>query len=79
MEVMLMWLYQGASEIVLGLCTTRLHADGSVATMSPSDRKQMEDIIQQMATNALRTICFAFADVDPSGIYGAGRKRKKGH
>jgi hypothetical protein len=52
---------------VLGLCTTQLHADGSVTEMSSSDRKKMEDIIQKMATNALRTICFAFADIDPSG------------
>eukprot|EP00026_Physarum_polycephalum_P001641 Phypoly_transcript_01643.p1 GENE.Phypoly_transcript_01643~~Phypoly_transcript_01643.p1 ORF type:complete len:1033 (+),score=152.15 Phypoly_transcript_01643:95-3193(+) len=57
---------KGASEIVLGLCTTQLHADGTVTPMSPADRKQMENIIQDMASDALRTICFAYADVDPS-------------
>jgi magnesium-transporting ATPase (P-type) len=52
---------------VLGLCTSQLNADGTVIDMSPSARMDMEAIIQKMATNALRTICFAYNDIDPSG------------
>lgn len=47
-----------------------LQSDGTVSVISSSARTELLSIIDAMATNALRTICLAYGEVDPNGIIG---------
>lgn len=54
---------KGASEIVLGKCTTKL-TDNGVVALSESDKDGMvEDVIEYFARQGLRTIGIAYKDV----------------
>ncbi|ETW07818.1 calcium-translocating P-type ATPase, PMCA-type, variant [Aphanomyces invadans] len=58
---------KGASEIVLELCTSQLHLDGSTAAFSAAERNAVNaNIIDKYASQAYRTLCLAFRDVDAS-------------
>jgi Ca2+ transporting ATPase len=54
---------KGASEIVLGKCTTILGQDGEVTSLSGEDRRNIvKAVVEPMAGNGLRTICLAYKD-----------------
>lgn len=52
---------KGASEIVLGKCTAILAENGRIAPLTPVDKKEiLSNVVQSMASNALRTIGLAY-------------------
>lgn len=52
---------KGASEIVLAKCTHIMTENGRIATLSDVDRKEiLTKVVQNMASNALRTIGLAY-------------------
>ncbi|CAD5226224.1 unnamed protein product [Bursaphelenchus xylophilus] len=53
---------KGASEIILGRCKYFIGADGSPEIFDEEKHKQFHDIIHNMATNGLRTICIGYKD-----------------
>ncbi|KAF0697930.1 Aste57867_11427 [Aphanomyces stellatus] len=56
---------KGASEIVLGLCTSQLLLDGVTVPLTVSDKKQVNlFVIAKYASQAYRTLCLAYRDVD---------------
>jgi len=57
---------KGASEIVLSRCTQILKNDGGVETMTQDMRTKTENLIENMAENALRTICIAYRQTQSS-------------
>ncbi|KAH7426562.1 hypothetical protein KP509_10G006300 [Ceratopteris richardii] len=58
---------KGASEIVLGLCEHVMTSDGNTKPLDIDKRNQLEDVIDNFAKDALRTLCLAFKDVDGEG------------
>lgn len=54
---------KGASEIVLDTCTHYLDTNGDKLVIDDQISHQLKDIIQFYATNALRTIAFAYKDL----------------
>lgn len=56
---------KGASEIVLATCSHYLDAGGSKVELSDSMVNQLNDTIQGFAKQALRTIAFAYKDLQP--------------
>ena len=54
-------LLKGASEIILGLCERRLK-DGTIVPLD--NIQECQELIQKMASRALRTIALAYADDD---------------
>ncbi|PON37972.1 P-type ATPase [Trema orientale] len=56
-------LCKGASEIVLKICDKVLNADGEAVTLSEEQRKNISDVINGFACEALRTLCLAFKDI----------------
>ncbi|ETV89833.1 hypothetical protein H310_15328, partial [Aphanomyces invadans] len=58
---------KGASEIVLELCTSQLHLDGSTAAFPAAERNAVNaNIIDKYTSQEYRTLCLAFRDVDAS-------------
>jgi len=55
---------KGASEIVLGLCTNVMLADGSIKELTADDVREGMAGIMEMATRGLRTLCIAYREVD---------------
>ena len=55
-------LVKGASEIVLGFCSTQLNA--STGDVEPLDRKRAEDAIAAYARKSLRTIAIVYKDFE---------------
>ena len=53
---------KGATEWVLKDCSKLLTASGSEEPLTDSKRKEIEDHIHNMASNALRTLCLAHVD-----------------
>lgn len=53
---------KGAAEMVLGLCTKRIKADGSTEILS--NKSAENQMIESMAREALRTIVLAYKDCD---------------
>ena len=53
---------KGAAEMVLGLCTKRIKADGSTEMLN--DKSAENQMIEGMAREALRTIVLAYKDCD---------------
>jgi magnesium-transporting ATPase (P-type) len=53
---------KGAAEMVLGLCTKRIKADGSTEILN--DKSAENAMIESMAREALRTIVLAYKDCD---------------
>mmetsp|Transcript_11369 Transcript_11369/g.19422 ORF Transcript_11369/g.19422 Transcript_11369/m.19422 type:complete len:1208 (+) Transcript_11369:235-3858(+) len=62
--------WKGASEIVLGLCNRKMGQDGRVSAMSAGDKQELEAMIQSMAENSLRTICFAYSSLPAATVIG---------
>eukprot|EP00741_Cyanophora_paradoxa_P022040 tig00021433_g21276.t1 len=54
---------KGASEIVLDLCTHVLDKAGVPTQMSEGDRKALGDLIVNMASQGLRTLCLSYKDL----------------
>ncbi|CAM9381353.1 unnamed protein product [Chrysoparadoxa australica] len=57
-------LVKGASETVLADCTEYTLPDGSTAPLTDAKRKELDEMIFQMADRALRTLCLAHVDFD---------------
>lgn len=55
---------KGASEIVLGMCDKILDKEGNIIPMSQNQAKDTLSIINGFASEALRTLCVAFRDLD---------------
>ncbi|RHZ31091.1 hypothetical protein DYB26_006314, partial [Aphanomyces astaci] len=56
---------KGASEIVLELCTSQLNLDGTTSAFGATERNAVNnDIIEKYASQAYRTLCLAYRDVD---------------
>lgn len=54
---------KGASEIVLGKCGYYLDAEGRPVRLSPESRDDLiRTVVEQMASEGLRTICVAYRD-----------------
>lgn len=57
---------KGASEIVLAKCSHYLNADGRPVPLSPDDCADLvHKVVEQMASEGLRTICVAYKDYVP--------------
>eukprot|EP01071_Lankesteria_metandrocarpae_P002134 Lankesteria_metandrocarpae@DN2101_c0_g1_i1.p1 len=57
---------KGAAEIVLRLCTSRIAANRKVEPMSTNQVDRINvNVVEQLASMGLRTICLAFKDFDP--------------
>ncbi|KAM7472560.1 hypothetical protein LguiA_010743 [Lonicera macranthoides] len=55
---------KGASEIVLSMCNSYVSKKGDSITLSEEQRKNITNIINGFACEALRTLCMAFKDVE---------------
>ncbi|KAF0700241.1 Aste57867_9196 [Aphanomyces stellatus] len=56
---------KGASEIVLGLCTSVQNLDGTVSEFGVAEKKTVNStVIDKYANQAYRTLCLAYRDVD---------------
>lgn len=53
---------KGASEIIVGLCSSILTMDGKRQEMTKDDRAHIDHMIQSYASNSLRTIAVAYRD-----------------
>jgi Ca2+-transporting ATPase len=54
---------KGASEIILKTCDKIINADGEAIPLSEEQRKNITDVINGFACEALRTLCIAFRDI----------------
>ncbi|KAF3437375.1 hypothetical protein FNV43_RR20128 [Rhamnella rubrinervis] len=54
---------KGASEIILKMCDKVLNSDGEAVPLSEEHRKNISDVINGFACEALRTLCTAFKDM----------------
>ncbi|XP_017257837.1 calcium-transporting ATPase 4, plasma membrane-type isoform X1 [Daucus carota subsp. sativus] len=57
---------KGASEIILGMCDKIVNKDGESEHLSEEQRKNITDVINGFASEALRTLCLAFQDMRTS-------------
>ncbi|CAL8360350.1 unnamed protein product [Lota lota] len=58
---------KGASEILLKKCCTILTASGEAKAFKPRDRDEvMQQVVEPMASEGLRTICLAYRDFPPA-------------
>jgi Ca2+-transporting ATPase len=55
---------KGASEIILQTCDKIINADGKAIPLSEEQRKNITDVINGFACEALRTLCMAFRDIE---------------
>ncbi|CAN1256214.1 Putative calcium-transporting ATPase 11, plasma membrane-type [Linum perenne] len=55
---------KGASEIVLKMCDKIVDDNGEVADLSEEQVNSISDIINEFASDALRTLCLAYKDVE---------------
>ncbi|KAF8656713.1 hypothetical protein HU200_060504 [Digitaria exilis] len=58
------WFSKGASEIIVQMCDRMVDADGNSVPLSEAQRKNILDIIHSFASDALRTLCLAYKEVD---------------
>jgi len=58
------WFCKGASEIIVEMCDKVIDQNGDVIPLSDARRKNITDTINSFASDALRTLCLAFKDVD---------------
>ena len=54
---------KGASEIVLNRCVNLITSNGEIELISEEKRKEMEEYINKLARNGLRTFALAFKDL----------------
>ncbi|XP_041989454.1 putative calcium-transporting ATPase 11, plasma membrane-type [Salvia splendens] len=57
---------KGASEIIFGMCDKSVGKDGESLPISDEQRKMINGVIDGFACEALRTLCVAFRDMEPS-------------
>ncbi|KAJ0042116.1 hypothetical protein Pint_17837 [Pistacia integerrima] len=57
---------KGASEIVLGMCDKVIDESGETVTLSEEQVGYITDVINSFASEALRTLCLAFKDLNES-------------
>ncbi|KAG0484024.1 hypothetical protein HPP92_012108 [Vanilla planifolia] len=55
---------KGASEIILQMCDKILESDGNAVPLSEKQTKTILDAINIFASDALRTLCLAYKDMD---------------
>ncbi|RCV36401.1 hypothetical protein SETIT_7G316000v2 [Setaria italica] len=58
------WFSKGASEIIVQMCDMMVDADGNSVPLSEAQRKDILDTINSFASDALRTLCLAYKEVD---------------
>ncbi|RLN29197.1 putative calcium-transporting ATPase 4, plasma membrane-type [Panicum miliaceum] len=58
------WFSKGASEIIVQMCNMMVDADGNSVPLSEAQRKNILDTINCFASDALRTLCLAYKEVD---------------
>ncbi|XP_041997818.1 putative calcium-transporting ATPase 11, plasma membrane-type [Salvia splendens] len=64
---------KGASEIVLKMCDKSINAEGEVVPLGEAQERNVLDVINGFANEALRTLCLAFKDInDGNSIPGHG-------
>ncbi|KAK9922085.1 hypothetical protein M0R45_030566 [Rubus argutus] len=59
---------KGASEIVLGMCNKFIDCNGESVNLSREEANNIMDVINSFASEALRTLCLAFKDIDDSSV-----------
>lgn len=59
---------KGASEIVLGMCNKFIDCNGESVNLSREEANNIMDVINAFASEALRTLCLAFKDIDDSSV-----------
>ncbi|CAB4286593.1 unnamed protein product [Prunus armeniaca] len=59
---------KGASEIVLRMCNKFIDFNGESVILSREQVKNITDVINSFASEALRTLCLAFKNIDDSSI-----------
>ena len=57
---------KGASEIVLKMCDKIVNADGEVVHLYEEQKKSITEVIDGFASEALRTLCIAYKDIEGS-------------
>ncbi|KAK7263937.1 hypothetical protein RJT34_31536 [Clitoria ternatea] len=57
---------KGASEIVLKMCDKVVSSDGEVIQLNDQQRNSITEVINGFASEALRTLCIAFNDIEGS-------------
>lgn len=55
---------KGASEIILAMCDKVLSSNGEALPLSDEQRTNISNIINSFANDALRTLCFAYKDIE---------------
>ncbi|XP_009787048.2 calcium-transporting ATPase 2, plasma membrane-type-like [Nicotiana tabacum] len=55
---------KGASEIVLAACDKVINSNGDVVSLDETIRNNLNATIEQFATEALRTLCLAYMDLE---------------
>ncbi|KAI5018824.1 hypothetical protein ZWY2020_043712 [Hordeum vulgare] len=55
---------KGAPEIILGHCDNVLNGEGDIVPLSDMQKQNVLNIINSFASEALRTLCVAFQDLD---------------
>jgi P-type Ca2+ transporter type 2C len=55
---------KGASEIILEQCNTVLDGEGNITRLSDTQKQNVLNIINSFASEALRTLCIAFKDLN---------------
>eukprot|EP01113_Clastostelium_recurvatum_P039552 TRINITY_DN604_c0_g2_i2.p1 TRINITY_DN604_c0_g2~~TRINITY_DN604_c0_g2_i2.p1 ORF type:complete len:1017 (-),score=417.27 TRINITY_DN604_c0_g2_i2:124-3174(-) len=61
---------KGASEVVLGFCTSVVKSDGQIAPLNEADKKKLLNQIEEFASQGLRTICLAYAPLADKFVAG---------
>ncbi|KAI4363986.1 hypothetical protein MLD38_020134 [Melastoma candidum] len=57
---------KGASEIVLQMCDKIINSNGETAPLSKKEVKDIRNVIDGFASDALRTLCLAYRDINNS-------------
>ncbi|KAI3813407.1 hypothetical protein L1987_18129 [Smallanthus sonchifolius] len=57
---------KGASEIILAACNKVVNVDGEVVDLKEGSLNHLQSTIDQFASEALRTLCLAYIDLDKS-------------
>ncbi|RDX88922.1 Calcium-transporting ATPase 2, plasma membrane-type, partial [Mucuna pruriens] len=60
---------KGASEIILASCDKVLNLDGEIVPLDEESTNHLKDTIKQFASEALRTLCFAYEELE-NGLMG---------
>lgn len=72
---------KGASEIILGRCSSIVGKDGEIRPFTAGDvEKMVKEVIEPMACDGLRTLSLAYRDFPANGVppeKGVGRVSKK--